>query len=280
MRRRRVSTMIATDLEEFYGSRYDESLRLRSSIKGQLELARVRELLTRHMPPAATRVADIGGGTGVHARWLRVAGYDVDLLDPIPRHVEAARASGLRARLGDARDLPWNNDRFDAALMAGPLYHLTDPDHRRAALAEAARVVRPGGLVAAVAFNRHANLLGATLANQYLARRPIIDDIEATGASHRNDRVSPATYYHALPELTEEMTSAGLTNVTVLGLTGPGGWLGIVIDAHFPNPAQWPPTFTSQGPLQTALAAARAADEHPELVPASTLWLAVGTGTS
>lgn len=271
--------MIATDLEDFYGSHYDEGLRLTSSIKGQLELARVRELVTRHMPTAAARVADIGGGTGVHAEWLRAEGYEVDLIDPIPRHVEAARASGLRARLGDARDLPWDENEFDAALMAGPLYHLTDPDDRRTAFREAARVVRPGGLVAAVAFNRHANLLGATLANQFLTRRPIIDDIETTGSSHRHDRVSAATYYTTIRELTGEMTGAGLTSVTVLGLTGPGGWLGIVIDAHFPDPADWPPTFTSQGPLQTALAAARAADAHPELVPASTLWLAVGTVT-
>ncbi|MDQ4114597.1 MAG: class I SAM-dependent methyltransferase [Actinomycetota bacterium] len=268
--------MIATDLESFYGSRYDESLRLTSSVKGQLELARVRELVTRHMPVAAARVADIGGATGVHAAWLRADGHEVDLIDPIPRHIETAQASGLRARLGDARDLPWEENEFDAALMAGPLYHLTDTDDRRVALQEAARVVRPGGLVAAVAFNRHANLLGATLANQLLARRPIIDDIEATGTSDRHDRVSAATYYHTIPELTDEMTSAGLTNIAVLGLTGPGGWLGIVIDAHFPDPADWPPTFTSQGPLQTALAGARAADAHTELVPAS-LWLAVGT---
>lgn len=272
-----MATIIATDLEEFYGNRYDESLRLSSSVKGQLELARVRELLTRHLPAAATRVADIGGGTGVHAQWLRADGYDVNLLDPIPRHVEAARACGIRSHLGDARDLPWSNGQFDAALMAGPLYHLTDPEHRIAALREAVRVVRPGGLVAAVAFNRHANLLGATLANQYLARRQVIDDIEATGSSYRNDRVSPATYYHALPELTDEMTSVGLANVMVHGLTGPGGWLGIVIDAHFPNPAHWPQSLTGPGPLETALAAARAADAHPELVPASTLWLTLGT---
>lgn len=99
-----MSTMIATDLTEFYGSRYDEGLRLSSSIKGQLELARVRELVTRHMLATATRVADIGGGTGVHAQWLRAEGYDADLIDPIPRHVETARACGFRAHLGDARD--------------------------------------------------------------------------------------------------------------------------------------------------------------------------------
>lgn len=275
-----MSTMIAPDLTEFYGSRYDESLRLSSSVKGQLELARVRELVTRHMPVGATRVADIGGGTGVHAQWLRADGYDVELIDPIPRHVEAARACGLRAHLGDARDLPWGENQFDAALLAGPLYHLTDPDDRGAALSEAARVVRPGGLVAAVAFNRHANLLGATLANQFITRRPVIDDIEATGSSPRNDRVSPTTFYHTLQGLTDEMLSAGLNNSMILGLTGPGGWLGIVIDAHFPDPADWPQTFTRQVPLETALAGARAADDHPDLVPASTLWLAVGTVAS
>jgi SAM-dependent methyltransferase len=173
-----------------------------------------------------------------------------------------------------------NTDQFDAALMAGPLYHLTDPDDRRVALREAARVVRPGGLVAAVAFNRHANLLGATLANQFLARRPIIDDIEATGFSYRHDRVSATTFYHTLTELTDELSSAGLDHVEVCGLTGPGGWLSIVIDAHFPDPADWPQTFAGQDPLETALAGARAADDHPELVPASTLWLAVGTVAS
>ena len=275
-----MPTMIATDLEEFYGSRYDESLRLSSSVKGRLELTRVRELVSRHMPPGATKVVDIGGGTGVHAKWLRAAGHEVDLIDPIPRHVDAARADGLRAHLGDARNLPWHSNEFDAALMAGPLYHLPDHIDRAVALREAARVVRPGGLVAVVAFNRHANLLGATLANQFLARRRIIDDIEDSGSSDRNDRVSPTTYYHTLPELTDEMTNAGIDNVMVHGLTGPGGWLGIVIDAHFPDPADWPMGFIAHDPLKTALAGARAADEHPELVPASTLWLAVGTVAS
>jgi ubiquinone/menaquinone biosynthesis C-methylase UbiE len=146
-------------------------------------------------------------------------------IDPIPRHVETAQAAGLRALLGDARDLPWDENEFDAALMAGPLYHLTDAEDRSSALQEAVRVVRPGGLVAAVVFNRHANLLGATLANQFLARRPIIDDIETTGTSHRHDRVSAATYYTTIPEVTVEMTGAGLSNVAVLGLTGRvAGW--------------------------------------------------------
>src|SRR5262249_34991758 len=37
---------------------------------GQLELVRVREIVRSHLPPSRSRIADIGGGTGVHAAWL------------------------------------------------------------------------------------------------------------------------------------------------------------------------------------------------------------------
>jgi ubiquinone/menaquinone biosynthesis C-methylase UbiE len=272
--------MIDADLEDFYTSRCDEGVRLSSSVKGKLERTRVRDLLTRHLPPEPARVADIGGGTGAHAQWLRAAGYRVELLDPIRRHVDAARAAGIKARVGDARDLPWRDDRFYAALLAGPLYHLTAAGDRKAALHEAARVVKPGGVVAVLAFNRHANLLGATLANQLIQRRLVVEDIEAAGSSAGHDRVCGATYYHAPGELVDEMASTGFDHVTVHGLTGPGGWLGIVVDVYFPDSSIWPPALTDQDPLETALAGARIADRYPELVVASTLLLAVGTVVS
>lgn len=53
--------MIATDPEKSYGGRYKESLRLSSTIKGQLELASVRALVTRHT--ATPEPCGLGGGT-------------------------------------------------------------------------------------------------------------------------------------------------------------------------------------------------------------------------
>lgn len=47
-----------------------------------------------------------------------------------------------------ARDLScWPDESFDAVLSLGPFYHLTDPNDRDLAAREAARVVRPGGVV-------------------------------------------------------------------------------------------------------------------------------------
>lgn len=262
------------EITEHYTNRHDESLRLSSTLKGRLERERVHELLSRYLPAPPSRVVDIGGGPGVHAAWLRSRGHRVELLDPVPRHVDEAAAAGIASTLGDSRRLPWGNDRFDAALLAGPLYHLTDAADRRLALREAVRVVRPGGVIVVIAINRAANLIGSTLANKLLPRRRVVEEILDTGHSPGNDRMVN-THYHGVTELRTELTLVGLQAVTVHGLTGPGGWLTVMIDAHFKD-RPMPESLESPDPLQTALACTRLADHYPELVYSSSLLLGIG----
>ncbi|HEX6669923.1 MAG TPA: hypothetical protein VF061_10210, partial [Gemmatimonadales bacterium] len=76
----------------------------------RLEWERTRELLGRFLPPPPATVVDVGGAAGAYALWLAEAGYQVHLLDPIPRLVaEARRRSALArrpllsCRIGDAR---------------------------------------------------------------------------------------------------------------------------------------------------------------------------------
>lgn len=87
--------------------------------------------------PAGAHITDIGGASGLHAAALARRGDHVLLIDPVPRHVEAARRYGtFTAQLGDARSLPVDDDSFDAALLLGPLYHLCErSDRLRAATA-------------------------------------------------------------------------------------------------------------------------------------------------
>ncbi len=60
---------------------------------------------------------------------------------------------------GDARELAGRAESQDAVLLFGPLYHLTEAGQRRQALAEARRVLRPGGRLLARAVCRFASLL-------------------------------------------------------------------------------------------------------------------------
>ena len=56
-----------------------------------LELVRTLELLAQVLPPPPARLLDVGGGPGVYASRLARAGYDVELVDVLPLHVEQAR---------------------------------------------------------------------------------------------------------------------------------------------------------------------------------------------
>ncbi|MER6664634.1 methyltransferase domain-containing protein [Amycolatopsis japonica] len=176
------------------------------------------------------RVLDIGGATGIHAAWLAADGHQVTLFDIVPDHVAAARqladrTPGMTVAGADARRLPVPDGSFDAALLLGPLYHLTNRDDRLTALREGARAVRPGGWVFVAAISRFASLFDG-LARGFLFdpefRRIVSTDL-ASG-QHRNDSDHPhwftTGYFHHPAELRQECLDAGLDVVGVEGLAG------------------------------------------------------------
>lgn len=229
------SPSVASEIRAFY-ERIDEATRLHAG-DGLLERERTQEIVLRFLPGGALRVADVGGGPGEHACWLAGLGHDVALVDAVPRHVEqaAARAAadGLAARVtcaqGDARALPLESGSCDAVLLLGPLYHLTERADRLAALREARRVVRPGGVVFAAGISRAAALLDGL-------RRELLDDDRYVSMARRDiedGRHScppgapwfTTAYMHRPEELAVEMTDASLDVVLLAGIEGPGMWL-------------------------------------------------------
>lgn len=91
------------------------------------------------------RLLEVGTGPGIDAAAFQAAGFEVAGVDLSPAHVELARAAGIDARVAAAQSLPFEDDSFDALWSMSVLMHLPDPD-LDAALAEFARVLRPGGL--------------------------------------------------------------------------------------------------------------------------------------
>ena len=69
---------------------------------------------------------------------------DVDFSDPMLAYARA-HAPGIEFVRGDATALPFDDESFDAVVAAFLLLHLGAPEH---AVAEAARVLRPGGRAA------------------------------------------------------------------------------------------------------------------------------------
>jgi SAM-dependent methyltransferase len=229
----------------------------------QLELVRTQEILTRYLPPAPATVIDVGGATGVHARWLAEAGFKVHIVDLTPRHVVKAQADlaalGVTAEVGDARHLAADTATYDVVLLLGPLYHLPSRDDRLAALGEARRVVRPGGLVAVAAISRFASLFDG-LAREFLFdpefRAMALRDL--ADGRHENVQDRPhwftTAYFHLVIDLRAEAEESGLRVDGVFGVEGLPGWL-----PHLAS--RW----DDEEDRQTILDAARAVETEPSL---------------
>ncbi|MEU5835102.1 methyltransferase domain-containing protein [Streptomyces diacarni] len=266
-----MSVELASEVMTFYASTVDESVRLSSSADGRLEMLRTQELLRRYLPSAPACVLDVGGGPGAHARWLVEDGYSVHLVDPVPRHVETARQVATTAELGDARDLGGDDAEYDAVLVLGPLYHLLERDDRDRALAEAYRLVKPGGLVAAAGINRYASLFEHT-AFAHLYKDGVRESIESILASrvHDGKQSFTAAYFHSGAELREEVAAAGFVSTEVFGIEGPTWGMLKATEQYTKESVIGSPLFES------ALAAARMAEPYPELLAASSHMLTVG----
>jgi SAM-dependent methyltransferase len=262
---------IAPEILAYYESAA-EAERLSASADGTLEMVRTQELLRRYLPAASARVLDVGGGPGAHARWLLEGGHQVDLVDPVPRHVEqAAQIAGCHAEVGDARKLSSEDSSYDVVLLLGPLYHLIDAADRRAALAEAWRVCRPGGFVAAAGINRYASLFEHT-AFAHLHRDSVRESIGhiLDTQVHDGKKSFTAAYFHTGEQLLAEIREAGLADARVFGIEGPT-WAMLKATEQFTGESViGTPLFES------ALTAARMAEPYPELLAASSHLLGVG----
>jgi len=268
-----MPSMTDTDLRPEildYYQRGEEQGRLHRG-HNRLELWRTQDVLRRLLGPAPLRILDVGGGAGIHAGWLAADGHRVDLIDPVPLHVEQAAAlPGVTARVGDARALPVDDGSYDAVLLLGPLYHLTERADRLGALTEARRAVRPGGPVVAATINRWAGLHDLLRLGVYqtdAGRRARTDATITTGVlTHsEQDPMFTTAYFHRPEDAAAEFTDAGLTPTGQYGLEG-AAWLTPGIDEHLDDPDR----------RDTVLAALRHTESVPSLLGVSGHLLTAG----
>lgn len=138
--------------------------------------------------------------------------------------IEQARDRPIASvALGEARALDYPDDSFDAALLFGPLYHLTEKPERLRALIEARRVVRSGPVLGA-AISRFASADGLQTGaiDDPAFRRMLAGDL--TSGLHRNPTGDPryftTAFLHHPDELREEYTEADLSAVEVFAMEG------------------------------------------------------------
>jgi ubiquinone/menaquinone biosynthesis C-methylase UbiE/biotin operon repressor len=117
----------------------------------------IAEALLKLMPPLV--IADLGAGEGTISQLMAQRARKVIAIDNSEKMVEfgaeLARKHGignLEYRLGDIEDVPIRSSSVDLAFLSQALHHAPHPEK---AIAEAHRILKPGGRIEVLDLNRH-----------------------------------------------------------------------------------------------------------------------------
>jgi len=186
--------MSADQIQFSDGAAYERYMGVWSQIAGQAFLDWLR-------PAPGLRWLDVGCGNGAFTETLaeRCAPASLHGIDPSEAQLAFARARpALRAadfRAGDAMALPFGDGIFDAAVMPLVIFFVPQPAR---GVSEMARVVAPGGIVCAYAWD----MMGGGFAHAVLH-----EEMEAMGSNVPKTPYPEASRLDVLQDL---WTQAGL----------------------------------------------------------------------
>ena len=222
-------TFISKELENFYNKASEET-RLEKGM-GIFEFERIKELIELHITKSKTTIIDVGGGTGKYSEWLAKKNHTVHLLEPVLKHIKLAKKRAKKLQnpfsvsICEATNLPYKDNIADLVILHGPLYHLQKREARIAAILEAKRVLKKGGIILGFAINATASTVvglmnGMIHANSFFE----MCKEELTTGIHNAPKDFPFlladAYYHKPEGLKFEFSQQNLEFINIYAVEG------------------------------------------------------------
>ena len=160
-------------------------------------------------------VADIGCGNGRHLlpcakQCESVFGLDISLqfLRIVQKKLHYKSLTNTSLIHADAVYLPFTEDSFDAILFIASLHNIRGGDHRRHALTEVARILRPGGTALISVWSRWQDKYYRYFLKQLITHKRDLGDIEVWWRQHH---LNVPRFYHLYGkrEFLRDLQSAG-----------------------------------------------------------------------
>ena len=143
-------------LKNYYET-HDEDARL-SLHCGKVEFLTTVHYIEKYLKPGM-KIIEIGAGTGRYSHYFARNGYRVDAVELIERNIEVFKqntkpSENVTVMQGDAVSLVGiDSEQYDITLLLGPMYHLYTEEDQKAAIGEALRVTKKGGIIFAAYCN-------------------------------------------------------------------------------------------------------------------------------
>lgn len=215
-----------SDIAEHYNQYLDgEKTRL---MRHQLERDLTWRYLDRYLPNAGS-ILEIGAATGGYTLELARHGYQVTAVDFSPVLLEECRRNLAQASLeervqylvADARDLSSvERTDFDAVLLMGPLYHLTEESDRLLAIRQACSRLRLGGKLFSTFISRY-GIMGDVMKKQTAWIEDQVDVRSLLAQGKRPDdypRGGFRGYFARVEEIIPLHEAAGLETLVLAGV--------------------------------------------------------------
>ncbi len=133
----------------------DERFSLKS---GMVEFLTTVHYIEKYLKPGM-KIIEIGAGTGRYSHYFAKNGYRVDAVELMECNIEVFKqntdpSEHITIMQGDAVNLcNISSGQYDITLLLGPMYHLYTEEEQKAAMREAMRVTKKGGVVFAAYCN-------------------------------------------------------------------------------------------------------------------------------
>lgn len=207
-------------IEKYY-NKFNEDKRLNSR-HGIVEYTVASKYIQKYISGRrGLNILDIGAGTGRYSIPLANQGHNVVAVELVKHNLNVIKqkCTNVKALLGDAKNLKkFADNLFDITLVFGPMYHLFNLQDQVAALSEAKRVTKVGGIILVMYISNEYAVIKHGFMDQNILNS--IKENTIDGDFKVNHNESNLYYYCRVSDINNLNNICKLKRVQLIGVDG------------------------------------------------------------